>query len=156
MSRPVPFSPLPDITSVFRLAETGGRFLPVGAPMPNADIWEPSSEDKRDAEARGRVPGVSVWEQGRASTDQARRLRFAPEPPPAGVRAFAATVSALREVGRRHQRPMEVLADPLPEDRGPGADGHALVEGLKRPAGVPRPEHKRMLDDLLRVLEEIP
>lgn len=46
MSPPTAFEPLAETAFVFRLAETGKRFLPECARFPNADIFEPSSEDK--------------------------------------------------------------------------------------------------------------
>ncbi len=153
MSPPEPFEPLPIDTVVFRLAKEDSKFLPPGALSPNADIWAPSSGDEAEGKERGRPPGVSVWDVRRTSPAQAITIRFGEKPPP--TRAFAAKVQAILAAGEQHGRTLHAFADPLPVERGPGADGHALIEGIARPIGVSRVEHKQLLDALVQILQEL-
>ena len=149
------FEALADDVFVFRLAETGKRFLPEGAGFPNADILEPSSADKAEAVCRGQEPGVSVWDREHSSLEQATRLWFHPKQPPAGVRGFGAPVRSLREIARVRERSLFVVSDPLPKERGPGGEGHSLIEGLKRPPGTARPAHKMLLLKLVEACTEV-
>lgn len=152
---PSAFEPLADEALVFRLAETGKCFLPKGARFPNADIFQPTSADKAEAERRGREPGVSVWDREYSSLEQSTRLWFHPEQPPPGVRGFGALVAAFKETARARDRSLSVVADPRPKEHGPGAEGHSLIEGLKRPGGTPRPAHKMLLSKLVEACTEV-
>ena len=149
------FERLPDAAFVFRLAETGKSYLPPGVRLPNAELFEPSTEDKREGERRRRPAGVSVWDQALATVDQATAIRFAPADPPEGVRAFGLEVREVLTIGSIHNRQLEIVADPRPEEDGPGAEGHSLIEGLERPRGLPRPHHKNLLTDLIDASEEV-
>ena len=152
---PGPFKPLAQDAFVFRLAETGKRFLPEGSRFPNADLFEPSSADKAAAARRGREPGISVWDRAHTSLVQASRLWFRRGEPPTGVRGFGAQVGVFKKTALAWDRALEVVADPLPQEHGPGAGGHSLMEGLKRPAGTPRPIHKKLLSKLVEVCTEV-
>jgi hypothetical protein len=150
----VPFMPLPAAAFVFRLAEIGKRFLPEDAVLPLSDFFIPSSEDRRQAGDRGRSAGVSVWDLALTTVVQAESIRFNPDTPSGAVRAFGLHVGTARDIGRACGKEIDVVADPLPGERGPGAEGHSLIEGLERKGG-PRPEYRRMLDRLVSACEEV-
>lgn len=68
------FSPLPGATTWFRLAERGATFLPQDAVLP-VDTWlRPTSSDVREGRARGRPAGLSVWDRGGTTVEQAGLL----------------------------------------------------------------------------------
>lgn len=127
------FEPLPESAFVFRLAETNSMFIPEGARLPNAELFTPSSKDKEEAKKRGRPPGVSVWDRDLTTVEQARTIRYWPNEPPDGIRAFSLNVGFVRGVGKQFDRQIDVVADPESQEKGPGASGHSLIEGLKRP-----------------------
>ena len=154
MSRSL-FEPLPDDAFVFRLAETGKLFLPRGALLPNAEFFHPSSEDEREAEKSGRSPGVSVWDRELTTVENAKRIRFSPGDLPDGVRAFGLLVKVVRSIGQKRAVAVDVVAVPLPPNNGPGADGHAHIEGLERKKGQPRLVIKGLRADLAEACEEV-
>jgi hypothetical protein len=143
--RPKQFSPLPEEGRVFRLAVRGSGFLPADAVLPLPAWLEPTKRDVEEATQRGRRPGLSVWDEAFTRTDEARVVSGRPD----GI-AFDLAVQDCRETGQRHDREIDVVADPL-DDRAPeaGWEGHALIEGIKRPPGVDRQRHKDMLLDLI-------
>ena len=132
-----PFSPVPDDHDVLRFVVQGGRFFPPGHTHPDPDWLIPTSKDKEEAARRGRVPGLSVWDTHRCRLSQARKLAERPHD-----HAYVAHVAALRGVAASllpPSHPLDVVTDPLTARRGePGWDGHALIEGLARPAGAPK------------------
>ena len=133
------FEPLSDGVFVFRLAETGKSFLPKGARLPNADFFRPSTDDEEEAERIGRPPGLSVWDRGLTNLEDAKRIRFAPEDSRDRVRAFGLLVQTIKSIGMERRRELGVVAVPLPTEEGPGADGHAHIEGFARAPGESRP-----------------
>lgn len=159
------YSPLPDDSAVFRTIGTGGVFLPAGHELPLPEWLEPTSGDISEARLSGRPAGVSVWDQSMTSFRQACVWRGAAED---RERHFVAHVSRIRRVGAEHQRPLDVVADPLdtaspeyaaivnespPHSRASqekSALGHALIEGIKRPAGVTKGAHRAFRDALVR------
>ena len=149
------FEPLADDATVFRLVEYGTKFLPEGAQLPTSDLFVLTSRDKQQAEERGREPGVSVWDRSLTSVPQATALRYTPHAPPDDVRAFGLAVQAVRSFGRQYELAIDVVADPLEEDLGPGAEGHSAIEGLKRPDGYPRKRHKALLLDMAEACVEV-
>lgn len=148
---PERFSPILDDTLVFRLADPGGQFLPTDAELPLPRWFEPSSGDVKEGALRGRPPGLSVWDRGRATADEVRQLIPRPE-----ARAFGLKVERCKHIGQSHQRELAVVADPLdarqPE---PGWDAHSLIEGLKRPPAVARQAHLDLLTELSRACQAV-
>ncbi len=149
------FDPLPDDAFVFRLAETGKSFLPKGARLPNAGFFRPSSEDEKEAERTGRPPGVSSWDRELTSVEDAKRIRFLPKDPPEGVRAFGLLVQTIRDVGLERDNELDVVAVPRPVEQGPGAVGHAHIEGLARKPGQARPQIKGIRASLADACTEL-
>jgi len=152
-------------SSVFRTVQTGGGFLPAGHLFPKPEWLEPNERDQQDADRTGRVAGLSVWDRAKATVVQAcvwRQLE------PEQQVAFAASVGSLREAARAYERDLDVVSDPLPVDEEPwagilaahpdgmrssqrfSADGHTLVEGIKRPADVERRRHRDFREALSR------
>lgn len=148
---PERFSPLPDEALIFRLADPGSQFLPTDAELPLPRWFEPSSGDVKEGELRNRPAGLSVWDQGRATVENARQLTQRPR----GM-AFGLEVSSCKRIGQVHGRELAVVADPLdaraPE---PGWDGHSLIEGLKRPPGVDRQAHRDLLSALSNTCRKV-
>lgn len=149
------FEPLADDATVFRLVEYGTKFLPPGARLPTLDLFEPTTRDKAQAKERGREPGVSVWDRSLTSVPQATTIRYARGTAPDDVRAFGLVVGEIRTVSHEYEREVDVVTDPLEEDRGPGAEGHSAIEGLKRPDGYQRKRHKAFLLDLADACSEM-
>lgn len=150
------FTPLDGRDEVFRLAVEGQKvFLPYGAALPLPEWFQPTKEDEAEGVVRGRVPGLSVWNCARTGTADAARIRWG-EAVPDGVRAFAIGVDRVREIGEREGRRLDVVADPLDPSDGEGADGHALIEGLKRPDGTPRAAHRQLLTVLVAGCRPLP
>jgi hypothetical protein len=148
---PERFSPLPDEASIFRLADPGSQFLPADAELPLPRWFEPSSGDVEEGAARGRPPGVSVWDRARATVENARQLTQRPQ----GM-AFGLRVGSCKSIGQRHQRELAVVADPLEaRQTEPGWDAHSLLEGLKRPPGVTRQAHKDLLTELSQSCQKL-
>jgi|JI10StandDraft_1071094.scaffolds.fasta_scaffold96919_2 hypothetical protein len=136
---------------VFRVAEPDSRFLPRGHSRPDMAILDLSSEDKAEALRSGRRPGLSVWDATQTPLADAQRLTKKWE----GL-AFGARVANLRAVGQAFERPLDVVTDPRPASDGPGAAGHALVEGLDRPKMTERQRQKDFLFAVLSLLEPHP
>ena len=137
---PVPerFSPVPGENVVFRLVDENSTFLPAGAQLPLPAWFNPSTTDIDEGKARGRQPGFSVWNQAVASVEQVKVLVTRPD-----SLAFGLEAAAVREVGKAHQRALEVLADPADSLKpGAGWDAHTVIEGLQRPEGLARPAQK--------------
>ena len=150
-----PFEHLPDDSFVYRLAETGKSFLPKGARLPNAEFFRPSSEDERESEKTERPPGVSVWDRELTAVEHAKRIRFSPGDPPDEVRAFGLLVKVIRSIGRRRNVAVDVVAAPLPPENGPGAEGHAHIEGLARKKGQSRLVIKGLRAELAEACIEV-
>lgn len=143
---PERFSPVADDRMVFRLVATGSVFLPAGAILPLPIWFEPSSGDVAEGAARGRRPGLSAWDRSLASVEQACDLTQRP-----GQLAFGLSAGAVREVGGRFGRALDIVYDPL-DALSPraGWEGHVLIEGLKRSPETARPAHKDCLIELAR------
>lgn len=114
--------------SVFRLVRQTDRFIPAGKPGLNGAAFEPSSDDKAEAEAHQQPVRVSVWETLLTTVIQAQAFRAVPDTIPyrLSVSDVVATKEKLQPNGR-----LRVVADPL-NDPKPGANGHCGIEGLDR------------------------
>jgi hypothetical protein len=123
------FEPLDDDATYMRVATTGSRFLPQGHVLPDPQWLRPTSADEREAAERGRVPGLSGWELGLTTPEQAAELSDQP-----GGRVFGVKAGALRRTALEKDIPIDVLHDPADVlAPRPGWDGHAIMEGLARP-----------------------
>ncbi len=141
---PERFDRVPDDDVVFRLVEENSSFLPAGARLPLPVWFTPSSEDVSEGERRQRAPGWSVWNRSIASVAQVKTLVERPD-----SLAFGLKAGAIREVAKTHERALDVLADPADDFKPtPGWDAHCVVEGLVRPAGVPKTRQKDLQADL--------
>lgn len=109
----------------------------------------PSSNDVREGKARGRAPGVSVWDRGLADVAEACALSSKTT-----GEAFGMTVDRCVELGRSQACVLAIVHDPL-DDRQPepGWDGHALLEGMDWPGSTKR--SRRALREAL-VAEVVP
>lgn len=137
--------------------------MPVGHQLPLPAWLEPTRQDIEDAERTGRPAGLSVWDVERTSRLQACRWR---QVDPSTELAFAAGVATIRQIGEAHERALDVVADPLdtgqpawanallgvPNDdreaQRRSAEGHSLVEGLRRPESSSKKQHRDLRDEL--------
>jgi len=131
--------------SVFRLIRQTDRFIPAGKPGLNGAAFEPSSEDKAEAEKLHQPVRVSVWETVLTTVVQARAFRAVPDTIPyrLEVSDVIATKQKLQPDGR-----LRVVADPLLDDPKPGAHGHCGIEGLDRRASEGGLIYKALRDEL--------
>lgn len=139
--------------------------MPIGHLLPIPEWLEPTHKDVEEANRVGRAPGLSVWDKAVTSFRQAclwRRVN------PTVERAFAAQVRTVRGVGEKYARQLDVVADPLDvgePDRAEivnaaeadardqlvqSAQGHSLVEGIKRPNGLTKIHHRSFREELAR------
>ncbi len=152
MARPR-FTRLDDGDFVFRLAVVGRDFVPDGCRVPLPRWWELTEKEKAALDS-GERSGATVWDHDLTTVDQARCFRFDSGDDAPETKAFGLGVGRLRSIGVGHDRPLDVVADPHPSG-GPGADGHSIVEGLRRPRGSPRTSHRSLLTDLAYACEEV-
>lgn len=125
------FEAVVDDCKVFRLAEVGKPCFPATSDLPFPEFFVPSSEDRREAVARGRRVTLSVWDRELTTVEQARRLRWGDGAGDHETRAFAFAAAAVREIGVAEQLPIDVVDDRHEEAaEGPGAVGHCAILGL--------------------------
>jgi hypothetical protein len=112
-------------------------------------LFEPSTGDKRHAEERQQRVRVSVWDETRTTTTEARAFRDGP------TIIVRVGVQEALDVAAKHTRAIAVLYDPLdpPDDTHPGADGHSGIEGLERAKAQPKPEWRKLLEDLAKLAD---
>ncbi len=129
---------------VFRLARN--TFAGPGSTRPTGEDFVPSSEDRKEATAKGRDgrPLVSVWDSEKATIPLALehmgdRERIAYE----------------IEVGKVHEVGIEgglqrffVVSDPITPAKNLGSAGHCGIAGLERRANEPRPQWRALLDEI--------
>lgn len=85
-----------------------------------------------------------MWNQSIASVEQVKELVGRPI-----SFAFGLKAGAIREVAKKHQRALEVVADPAEGFKPkPGWDAHCVLEGLVRPNGLPKTRQKDLQSDL--------
>jgi len=163
------YASLPDDVGVFRIARVGGGFLPDGHLMPKPEWLEPTKADQEEAKQTGRLPGTSVWEVPGGTHGAACWIRNADEQ---SHRSFVAKVHDVRTVATKHARELAVVADclehPEADARWPSltdngrelvratCDAHALVEGIKRPAGTSEVAHRSFREEVARTFEPMP
>jgi hypothetical protein len=120
--------------------------------FPTGDAFRPSEADKKEAQERGAPVRVSVWDLSLTTIPQARSFRMTHE----GQRAFALQVEAVMKVQAQMREPrLRVVADPRPEQDGPGAIGHCGIEGLDRPPQGKKVLQRALLDALAREVVEV-
>ncbi len=164
------YSPLDGDATVFRTVKPGGAFLPPGHQLPIPEWLEPNRTDIEEAAKSGRPPGLSVWDKALTSFEHACRWR---QVDPDDELAFSAQVHAVRSVAVQHDRELDVVADPLDLATGDrdkiveavpvtvragfaqSAQGHSLIEGIKRPSGCAKKEHRSFRDELTRVFSPL-
>lgn len=157
------YSALSGDSEVFRTVSVGGVFLPPGHDLPLPAWLEPSSDDEAEAQSTGRLVGLSVWDRSLTNFTKACAWRRVDE---ASERAFSASVASIRQAGAAHGRAVDVVADPLDtgmseyaslleslsaverDSQRRSAEGHSLIEGIKRPPGTPKSEHRAFRDKL--------
>jgi hypothetical protein len=143
---------LPDHTLVFRLVTEDERYIPLGAPYPNGTVFEPSSEDKQEAQARDQPVRISVWDAALTRVPQALAFRGNPRP----CRAWGVLAAVIMELRAKRERPaLRAVRDPLLDDARPGAEGHCGIEGLDRQPGESKLRLKELRDDLATRCREL-
>lgn len=137
---PVRFAPINEATDVIRLVNPNGNFFPPGSVFPLPEWLNPTRADEAEGMARQRVAGLSVWDHSRTTVAQAKAFLNRPDDI-----AFSIAVTAIRQAGNDNDVDLAVVADPR-DDLAPqqGWDGHALIEGLKRPPGQPKARYKTL------------
>jgi hypothetical protein len=135
MSQPADESAVPGDHRVLRLPAPPKDFVPENW-RPTWLELNPSSEDKRHAEATGRPVRVSVWDASLTTPDQALAFRGRQ------TIIIGGAVAAVIAGGATG-----VVYDRLsaPDSERPGAFGHAGIEGLTRPEGETKPQWKERL-----------
>ena len=138
------FEPLPVGAFIFRITERGKRFLPPDAKLPLPDFFRPTSKDEEQGASLDRPAGLSVWDRELCSVENAKKIVFLPDSHPEEVQAFGLTVEMTKKIGKANSAPLDVVAFPYPPEKGPGAAGHAHVEGLARPPGASKKQYKAL------------
>jgi len=130
--------------TVFRLIREDGRFIPPGARVPNGAAFEPSDDDKQEAQATNTPVRVSCWDTDLTTVGQAKSLR----PDRGPTLPFGLRVSDLVEIRKIMEPRLRVVSDPLDPPKGAGSEGHCGIEGLDRPTGGDKKRHKAKLDEV--------
>lgn len=165
---PERYAPVSQGKKVFRTTRFGGGLLPAGHQLPKPEWLEPTKDDIADAEQSGRPPGLSVWARPEATHDAACWLRRLE---PAEQRSFVANVGGMLAIAEKHKRAFAVVSDPLEhptdttderwaavatEARIPvctTCDAHSLAEGIRKPEGVTKIEHRSFREELASQFE---
>jgi hypothetical protein len=132
--------------TVLRLAPNVHPFVPAGQPGVTGDAFHPSPADEEEAKELGQPIRLSVWETQLTTTAQARLIHGRLDT--IAVTLGVADVLDIRE--KMAVALLRVVWDPLPPERGSGANGHCGIEGLDRPPGTPRPVYRAIWDELAR------
>jgi len=92
---------------------------------------------------------VSVWDEMRTTAAEARTFRDGP------TIVVRVGVQEALDIAARHRHALAILYDPLdpPDDTHPGADGHSGIEGLERAKAQPKPEWRKLLEDLAKLAD---
>lgn len=129
---------------VFRLARN--TFAAPGSTRPTAEDFVPSSEDKKDAFAKGRDgrPLVSVWDSEKATIPLALEHLGTQD-----RTAYEIEVCQVHEIGVEGSvQRLFVVADPIDPPRNAASAGHCGIAGLERRAMEPRPQWRALLDEI--------
>lgn len=120
--------PCAEGTTVFRSVKVGPTFPPDALrPLPGA--LRLTDADLTDGLARGEQALLSAWQRGITTLAQAFAMR--PSAVPSSYRTVQWLVDDVRCIdGMRTETKLEVLEDPLPEEKGAGAEGHRGIVGL--------------------------
>ena len=149
---PERFSPLSSEAVIFRLATPASTLFPSGRDLPLPEWLAPTSADEAEAAARNRPAGLSVWQLARTTASQARAFGDQAE-----ALAFSTTAGECRSVGATLSIPLDVLHDPLLDQQDQdGWEGHAVIEGLKRPDGAPKKTYSQLREALVTVFTPLP
>jgi hypothetical protein len=135
MSQPADESPVPGDHRLLRLPAPPKDFVPENW-RPSWLELNPSTEDKRHAEATGRPVRVSVWDASLTTPEQALAFRGRQTIIIGGTVAAVITGGATGVVYDRLSHP---------DIERPGAFGHAGIEGLVRPEGEPKLQWRERL-----------
>ncbi len=145
MSTPADGSPVPGHHELLRLPTPPKDFVP-GGWTPTYLEFQPSSEDRRDAEKRGTAIRVSVWDETLTTAEQVLAFRATP------TLVLQGRVGAVLECDGGVRA---IVYDRLDDIEKPGALGHVGMEGLDRPPNQPRTEWRERLQriaDCFRLL----
>jgi hypothetical protein len=123
--------------TVFRLVKHIDDHYPPGADRPLPGAFRLTDADIADANRRGIPPLLSVWDHEKTTTSQAKAIRTA-DGAKGDYSPFAWTVADLEDLRVPDAQPLEVFEDPLPPEKGPGADGHGGISGLRGVAPPPK------------------
>jgi len=127
------FAPLDDAHVVFRVALVGKAYLPDDTQLPNDAFFALSDPDRHEAASRNQRALLSCWDVALTTRAQGESIRLRDQPEGARARSYALDVARIRAVGVEVGIPLDVLDDRhLPEDEGPGAEGHCGIVGLDR------------------------
>lgn len=131
IEKPTDGQHLPEHSLVLRLPRPPKSYTPGEQWIPDWELFVPSSGDKDHASAHGKPVRVSVWDNSKTTIAQARAFRAGP------TLVVQLKVSDATEVGASTGHLITVVYDPLdpPDDSRPGSEGHAGIEGLKKPDG---------------------
>jgi hypothetical protein len=124
-----------------------GRFAAI------PEIFELSSEDKKDAELQGAEPMLSVFDRSRTSVSEAKNLRRI-DAPNDDFAGFSLTVETIQQVASQYipHRRVRVQRDPYTDERAtePGGDGHCGILETDRRDGEARQSYKAFRTELAR------
>jgi hypothetical protein len=115
--------------TVFRLVKNVAGHFPPDAVKPLPGAFKITETDMADGRARGIPALFSVYNASRTSIACARTLRAQEE---RDSTPFCWSVNSIHAISGFKEVPLEVLCDPDPWHKGPGARGHCGVAGLVR------------------------
>jgi hypothetical protein len=130
--------------AVFRFFDPSA-FVPTGQSTQNGGLFIPSRQDKEEAERRGTNVRLTVWDINKTTFEQAKRI-WGKNVQTIAYGIAVVDVMKIREVCKNPR--LRILSDPLPEEHGPGHDGHCGFEGLDRLLGEEKKAYKTLRDVL--------
>ena len=118
---------LPGEAVVMRVLRRIAEHFPQNGNGPSRTAFRLTTTDYIDAARRGIPPLLSVFDQRRTTLAQARALRGCHD----ATAVFGLRVSDVIGIQVAGRPALRVVEDPLPSERGPGAEGHAGIAGLE-------------------------